>query len=395
MFDSIILRTSEKDGTLSVGRVAEALLYYQKTHLLLSRHTLLGLIDQLGVPTLIELLSRPEVTAEFYDGHTLVLTDDQGTYKERYFLGYGKIVSDQDQIEYASAAEKLEDDLGDKLRSPTEIKKILNFISDKVPFKELTSEPFIQNGTPVPNTLFKSPTHLKALIRESVKHLVGGYLLDENYKFDILPTDDNRHIVFADIDWKRINASRQSINPSLDEVNLISVLTSIHSAHTELILASHYSGDFITTENASNLIRITHAELLKKAQHSSDQISSFKEHVLKGLPDITTLINNRQKSLNDFFKVVDKSNKFKEWLSKSTLDDKIVGEYIQAIRGIDKFESVENKIMRYLIGLWLGVSNPPAGMAVGFFEAFMLEKYAKKWRPNHFIDNSLVPFLSR
>lgn len=49
MFESIVLRKSETGQNISAGQIAEALLYYQKVHLVLCTGTLIKLLKQIGI----------------------------------------------------------------------------------------------------------------------------------------------------------------------------------------------------------------------------------------------------------------------------------------------------------------------------------------------------------
>ena len=61
MFEKIILRRSDKGPALSAGELAEALLFYQNVHIVLDYSSLRGLINQIGMPSIVSLLSRPNV----------------------------------------------------------------------------------------------------------------------------------------------------------------------------------------------------------------------------------------------------------------------------------------------------------------------------------------------
>lgn len=63
MFDHIVLNRSIDGPALSIGEIAEALLFYQNVHIILDHSTLINLISQIGHHNIIKLLSLPYVKA--------------------------------------------------------------------------------------------------------------------------------------------------------------------------------------------------------------------------------------------------------------------------------------------------------------------------------------------
>jgi hypothetical protein len=393
MFNLVVLNADEKNNPVSAGRIAESLLMYQKTHLFLHRHNLSNLIDQIGVGTIIELLSRPEVTADFCGEFSVVLTNNQGTYKQNYNFGNIYFEADQNDNKFETTYDWLAFDLRNKIKTKQEHSRLMNFLIDNVPLKTYSGDDYVKGGvTAASRSIFKDQNSLKALIREVIKSIPGGYILDEDYKFEVITAEPNFHI-FSSIDWLRINAERKKLNAELEEVTMATVLASISSVQNELLIAAHYGGDFITSELSSRLVQFKHNEIFKKTNQNLNQIESFHEYVLTDLPSVAEIIDSKHKSFDDFFKILDKSQKFKSWLGKADPDQKIVSQYIEELKSVDNFETLPNKLMRYYLGLCLGAYNPEAALAVGVFEAFLLPSYAKKWRPSHFIDNQVKPFL--
>ncbi len=68
MFEKIVLRRSDKGLALSAGELAEALLFYQNVHIILDYGSLSGLISQIGMPAIVSLVSRPNVSAIYCEG---------------------------------------------------------------------------------------------------------------------------------------------------------------------------------------------------------------------------------------------------------------------------------------------------------------------------------------
>lgn len=65
MFEHIVIRRAQDGLPISAGQIAEALLYYQKVHLVIDRGILFRLILQIGTGRTITLLRRAEVSAVY------------------------------------------------------------------------------------------------------------------------------------------------------------------------------------------------------------------------------------------------------------------------------------------------------------------------------------------
>jgi hypothetical protein len=78
MFDKIALRRSEIGSQLTAGDLAEALLFFQNVHIVLDQSALLALGKTVTMPTMLELLSRPNLSATYCDHCTVTMTKTIG-----------------------------------------------------------------------------------------------------------------------------------------------------------------------------------------------------------------------------------------------------------------------------------------------------------------------------
>ena len=394
MFNSIVLKQSEDNGPISVGKIAEALLYYQRVHVILDRTSLYHLIDQVGVSNLIEILSRPELTFVYCEEFLGVLTLDQGTFNERYnFVGF-LISGDEHGTKYNNAKERLEFTIVDKLDSKKEAIRFSNFLIDKAPIRKYSGNHYIEGGIPeAAKKEFKESEYTRHLFQEAVKSVEGGFQLDENFKLEIISSGDSLFI-FNDVDWARINHNRKKINSELEELNVAHILASLVTARADLFLASFYGGDFATSDLSSKLIMRQHAEVLRRANLNSQEIKTFTEVVMPDHPNISQVVNSKDKSIGEFLKLLDQAKKFKKWLGATNPDEALVRAYMKEISSIDGVQKLPVKVLRYLLGMGLDGYAPGAGRIAGFIDTFILDKMLGDWRPNLFVENKLVPFVS-
>ena len=107
MFEKIVLRCSDKGPALTAGELAEALLFYQNVHLVLDFGSLNGLISQIGMPTLVSLLTRPNISAVYCENSLATHTETKNNIATHSFIAYS-FAGDQEVGQLNSRKKKLE-----------------------------------------------------------------------------------------------------------------------------------------------------------------------------------------------------------------------------------------------------------------------------------------------
>src|SRR5690606_33231613 len=93
------------------------------------------------------------------------------------------------------------------------------------------------------------------------------------------------------------------------------------------ILASHYGGDFHTSETTSQIIALKHKLLLRRTSLHKREMDDFWQTVTADFPSVKEIINSKGRTFKDFLSLLDSATKFKEWTEKVHPDKKIVKEY--------------------------------------------------------------------
>jgi hypothetical protein len=199
--------------------------------------------------------------------------------------------------------------------------------------------------------------------------------------------------VFTNIDFEEINAHRKARVPSQDPVTMARLLTTILEARADLALASHYSGDFNTSEIASTLIRLRCAQLLQSAKEHADSQQEFVDVVLPDAPSLAECIDSGERSFDEFLQLLSSARRFKNWISSVNVDENLVSAYIKAITSEGQLQGIKGKTVRYALTTGAGFANPVAGVLTSLADTFLVEKLLGGWRPNHFVAKRLDPFV--
>lgn len=392
MFEHIVLRRAVEGDPISAGLTAEALLYYQRVHLVLDRGTVLLLFRQIGVNGLMQLLDRPEVTAVFCEELLGTQTTKVGVCEAHQFVAM-TFTGHQDTGRFKSPAESLQFDLHRHGVDKKVAQQLSTYILKNAPAKKLSSDHFIKGGiVAAAKSDLSDQVFIKRAIAEVMASVPGGYRVNENLNIEVIDTDLGFY-VFTNIDLEKANRSRATAVPPIEPLTIAHILTCILDARADLALASFYGGDFVTSGATSSVIKVRHAEILRRTRLNEDSRSNFVEILLPDAPSLAEVIDSGERSFGEFLSLLDRAARFKDWLKSVNPDENLIRTYMRDITSEGWIQKVPAKSLRYVMTLALDATNPVAGMVSGLVDNFLVEKLFSGWKPNHFIAGKLAPFL--
>lgn len=389
MFESIVLRRSESGQTVSAGKIAEALLYYQKVHLVLDRATLSGLINQIGTDWMLALLRRHDVSAVYCEEGLGTATASFGPLQFHSCVAI--TLAGHETLKLPTPLDRLQFEME---RLGLERKRAKNFAKmflKLAPVRKLSGHHFSEFGIPEAATKdILDPDYVKKAIKSIISNAPGGYDPGDDLKFDVIKSELGLN-VSTNIDFERINGNRKNI-ANQDPLTIAQILSTVQDVRADLAMASHYGGDFVTSFQNSSVLQIRHSELLRRAKINQDSIQQFHEIALPDTPSLAEVIDSGQRSFHEFMRLLEKSSRFKDWLRSTNPDEGLIREYLKSVSSEDWIQKLPAKSMRYLFTLALDAKFPVTSFAFGIFDNFLIEKLLAGWRPSHFVDMRLVPF---
>lgn len=394
MFESIILRRAEGHLPISVGQIAEALLYYQKVHIFIDRGTLFNLIDQIGTNHILTLLRRSEVSAVYCEEMLLTASDSAGispfySYVTAVFAG------DQKSGKLKPLQERLEWELKLKGIPEPEAMRFSRAFVEIVPKRKFSGNHFIQGGIlEAAKCDLLDVEYIEKVIHAIIAVTPGGYVADNDLKFKVINSNLGMFID-TNINLHLINQRRSQLIPPVEPLTIALLLSYLFEARADLALASFYGGDFVTSTVNSLIIQVRHTELLRRSNINVDLRRQFTEMVLPDSPSLAEVIDSGERSFDDFLNLLDSAAKYKVWLKGVNPDEGLIRTYMRDISSKDWIEKLPSKSLRYVFTLGLGLSttNPAIGATAGFVNDFILEKLLAGWRPSHFVSKKLSPFV--
>ncbi len=277
--------------------------------------------------------------------------------------------------------------------SPREARKSIEQFLKHVRVTKFSSDHFIPGGIPkAAEADLADANYVTAAIRRVLQDKVGFESFAENLRLELIQVPRGFSIQ-SNIDFTEGNARRKATDPTLEAVTEGHLMVALVDARGDTTIASHYGGDFYTSAVSSDIVRLRHAELLKRSGISAQELLQFKNIILRDYPTIREVINSGERTFDEFQRLLDKSDRFRQAIHSIEPDASLVEEYFREVTKEGWTSSLPVKAIRYVLALGVGVVNPAAGAVVSAADTFLLDKIGKGWRPSHFVDGKLKPFL--
>lgn len=388
-----IRRPGLVDGSFDVGRILETMLYYDKVNLFVDLPVFTGLWRKFGFAGTRDLLSHPSIvstiTTEFSgvqnssDGAIRVHTPIFGRYSGRD----GKVIRDND---YASSL------FGMVARQPQysskrQVEKILK-LTKRMEYEEFLGKDFSQND------IFYSIISDSESFRIFVEHYAKrSKLAIDSQRLEKLETEAFR-IGGGFILNSNIQPNDILISPPPEGTtshNWEVVLAAVHDYAIDLQLTGKFSVDLVCSEDVGEVADRRIDLGIRRGLRSSDAISAFERATIGRAHAFAEAVNSGQLSLSDALRVVDRTRKFREWLTGLPPAADLLASYHQEIAKDPVLEKLPVKVARFSLftGVGLAIDALSGGSGVGTLigtglsacDAFLVDHIGSGWRPSSFV----------
>jgi hypothetical protein len=395
MFEKVVLRRSEDGDLPTLGDVAEALLFYQRVHLVLDRASVFNFSKAIGIDGLLKLLRRDGVSAVYCRDQLATKTQQIGAMHHHDFITLELAGKERDGEKKYTARDALEQTIRDATGySSRQARKAGDKFLELVPMRALAGGDFlgprrIGLADAAKADVFDIPYLTEAMsCALSLTPGFSGFVTA--LSLDVQPTSEG-FAVFSNLDLRSINERRSKETPSVGPLTIGHLLTEIISARSDMLLAAHYGSDYKTSRIGSALISLKHEEMIRRSKIHAEERNQFQQVVVNEGRSLKEVIDSGGKSFEDFLELLDKAGKFKNWTGGIHPDTSMIKAYFEEKSREGWIGSLPAKTFRFVIG---GMLDGGASTAFGLADSFLLEKLTKGWRPNHFVDGRLKPFVN-
>lgn len=390
MFKTICIKPNELSFPTDIGFIAENLLYYENVQVIAGSDTLPLLISNCGVETIIELLTNRNFKILVRENllcvssrqsnlgqplnDVLLVTANSLNKEEMIFRGIYK----------ASGRRGYSKRITQKLLPHIDTIKYQSNICDLVR-EDLNNSDYIKQ-TIIDTIKFYNP---KLTLRS------------EEIEYDFVKTDEG-YLFKTNLNYIHINKNIPN-NPDGKIINPTAIMLNVLETRGDMHLASELDAEIATTAINSTLMKIKFHDIYKRTTKSTNELFQFNDFTLSNGHAIREVINNGDKNFHDFFAVLDKADKFKDWLKNIGDDKSIIQEYHAAVIKETWVDKLPPKTLRwsFFTGAGLlaeilatGGIGTLIGLGLSAGDEFLLDKVLKGWKPNVFIDKVLKNFIA-
>ncbi len=397
MFDRIVLRRSETGDIISLGELAEALLFYQHVHLILDRGSLVGLIRSLGIKPLLDLLKTKKISAVYCRETLGTKTQKLGALEYHTFVAF-ELAGHKDSGRHFKPRDVIEDAIRQAAQcSSREASKLADQFLESVPIKSLAGTDFL--GEKSANLIDAATADVfdQDFMQKAFSRMLENWPnLAEHAPSVSVETYQNSEgiLVFSNLDLRSINAERARQSPPQDPITIAHLLTDIFTARSDILIAAHYGCDYKTSTIGSRLLELRHKELLRRSSISERETTNFQEVVVNEGRSLREVIDRGERRFDEFLELLEKSRTFKSWAGSIHPDASMVKAYLTEASREGWLDSLPGKSLRFVIGEGLDAVVTGAGTVFGLADSFLVEKISKGWRANHFVEKRLKPFVN-
>ncbi|MEV4606015.1 hypothetical protein MRBLMR1_000951 [Neorhizobium sp. LMR1-1-1.1] len=401
MFEKILLRKGASAPEIDLGLLAEALLFYQDVHIIMDPGTALHLEFAIGYANLKRLADDGHASFSFFRSFFGASSSKQNG------IAINTLVQFQSAGKTPNTKWSSEDDLASVLaRKGYETKKansaarsIIKLAPPELMKLSGKSIDVIQMA----NEDLRDPQYMNAAARVFLQDKTGQQI-PPNWNFKAHEIGKGEFIVVTNYDFPLLSAQYQKLNqlPANELLTPSSVLAEVLEARADVVFASKYMAESVTTPTRSAIIQ-NKFELIGnlRRQHSQADIELFQEIHLNG-NSLRTAINSGQRTFEEFLDLLDKTRKFKSWLKGVKPEAGLLKEYHDAVIRETWLERLPNKSSRFTVMTGAGAiidyfvtggAATVGALALGAADTFLVDRMLKGWRPNQFVEKNLTPFL--
>jgi hypothetical protein len=205
----------------------------------------------------------------------------------------------------------------------------------------------------------------------------------------------------TNINYEEINKQIPN-NPTGEMINPRGIVLNILETRGDMHLAASLNSEIATTALNTSLMKIKFKDIYEKTTRNLDNIFQFNDFTLNDGYAIREAINSGERSFKQFMAVLEKANRFKEWLENINDDKNIIKEYHLAVTQQTWVDKLPSKAVRWSFftgaGLALDIAfagglGTAVGTGLSIADAFLLDKLLKGWRPNAFVETQLKKFI--
>lgn len=394
MFEKICIKSKEHvNQKLDVAFLIDSMLFYGKTIVLAHRDELIVLLKSFGEDLLkvlietgrIDLRIRENILGSMdFKGGRLGIELWEGkneTYSNILYKAHRYLVrNSQSNMKFADGFSKI--------THP--------FRYEKEIIEQIKAD-------------FENKGLLEKLLPIYLNHHLPDYQLPEKLEIEIEKDGSfgpfDAYAIKSNLDVSAYNNLSKEIKKDAHyDLNYSGFLLGLLESKGDIYIASHFESELVTTKLYSDFINQQLEEIIRKRTTSQQNLNLFGEYVLADCHTIGEAFVQNIVTSKELLALLEKADKFREWLIKVPEDKNLIGEYYKESTKETFVDKLPVKTTRFVIFEGIGITldlmgaggiGTAAATALSAIDSFLLDKLLKGWKPNQFIDNELKPMTKK
>jgi hypothetical protein len=394
MFERICIKSKElANEKFDVAYLVDSMLFYSKVTVLAHKEELVVLLKYFGEDFLKELINSGRLELHIRENILGSMLFEGDRYGVSLFAAKDKTYS---SILYEAHRETIKNSTRNGKFSEE--------------FSQITQPFNYDDGiTSQIKTDFENQNLLKKLLPVYVKSLLPEFQVPEQIDIEIIkdgsfgPFDALSLNTNLDIDGFN-KKSKEVKGDGHHDFNYSGFLLALAESKGDIFISLYYESELVTTKLYSEFINQEFEDIIQRRIKSQENLNLFGEYVLTNCHSIGDAFIQGIISKKELMFLLEKADKFREWLSKVPDDKNIIGEYYRETTKETFVDKLPVKTTRFMIFEGIGITLDVMGaggvgtaIATGLsaLDNFVLDKLLQGWKPNHFIENNLKPKIKK
>lgn len=383
MFNKILFKNATGyQPLIDIGTLAESLIFYGKVSIVGNSATLHFLLNEIPPFIVLELIKSGRI--DFY-----YLSDQIGVVTEKRL----ETIPLHGLVTFSSPQHTAKKTPFDIFKNRTSNKIAANKFAKNI--KELNHGAFNQQA--VLDFLLENKG-IKSMVAAVIIDTTKDFILPKDFRFK-LEKESNGFVIDTDLNFEEINYFYHKHVPRdhslLTPEYIISIL---QSGYEEIYFSGLLDSEVAVSGITRNANIETINSILKQRIRSEEQIQSFSTLTLNSSYAIREAINSKKVPFTEILKLLDKADKFRDWLINQPPEDQLIHNYYEAVTKETWMEKLPVKTTRWGVftAVGLGIDAMGAGglgtltgTVIGAFDAFVLDRLVQGWKPHHFVNKDL------
>lgn len=320
MFKSVTVTSDNFD----IGLIAEALIYYEKVHVVASRGALVGIATSFGPRNLGRLFESGHLQVSFEQVGYVVRTD-QIPFTVHNF-GNVALAATADGRKIRDARDEIEEMVQRNLGKSDEARQLTKLLVKYSAVRE-TKREIIQAA----ESDMREREYLTRACAAWLATVVPEYQLPKNFRVDTEDTGSG-FVLLTGLNFDELNRFyHRRVPKTHSSVTPAYFLSHIIGVRKEMAFSANSESDIWLSASSSAILQEKTKSLLARTSKSAREIDVFHDVAFEGRA-FREAVNSGQRSIDDVLGLLDDEHTrtFKIWLSKQPDDAKLVAEFYRS-----------------------------------------------------------------